>query len=189
MSATVNRGLAYMHLKKYAKAEECFRQNLHLIASTYFNLGLTLSRQEKFEEALVSLKLAVELEPENPEYWNVVGNAYADLNRWEEAKAALMRAIDIDDTHALAHYDLGCTFAKMTGHEEEALKSYHRATSLIENDPLPYYGISCIYALQGKNELALDFLEKSLQKGYTDWDHIDADTDLDTIRKTKNFKN
>jgi len=68
------------------------------------------------------------------------------------------------------------------------LKSFHRATALIPDDHHPYYGIACIYALQGKNDLALDFLEKSLKKGYNDWDHIDVDTDLDSIRNDKRFK-
>ena len=159
-----------------------------MIASTYFNLGLTLFRQKKFEESLVNFKRAVELEPENPEYWDLVGNAYADLNLLEEAKEVLLKAIDIDDTYALAHHDLGCVLSQMPGQKEEALKSFHRATALIPDDHHPYYGIACIYALQGKKDLALDFLEKTLEKGFRDWADIDANTDLDSIRNDKRFK-
>jgi len=42
------------------------------------------------------------------------------------------------------------------------------ATALIPDDHHPYYGVACIYAFQGKKELALDFWEKTLEKGFRD---------------------
>lgn len=188
LSATENLGLAYMNLEKYAEAEACFQRNLHLVGSTYFNLGLTLHRQKKYKEALTNFKRAVELVPDDPEYWDLVGNAYLELNRLEDAREALQRAIGIDDTYVPAHYDLGVVLSRMQGREEDALKAFNRAIDPDQDYPLPYYSLACIYALKTKKKLALDFLEKAIEKGFKDWAYIEADSDLDSIRNDKRFK-
>lgn len=59
------------------------------------------------------------------------------------------------------------------------------------------YNVSCAYSLDAKAEEALDWLEISLAKGFmrindschdSALDHINADTDLDNIRKSDRFK-
>ena len=44
------------------------------------------------------------------------------------------------------------------------------------------YNLSCTYALLGNKSKALDYLEKSIQNGYTNYQHIQSDTDLDNLR-------
>ena len=60
LSVTTNVGLAHMNLGRFAEAEACFRRNLRLIAPTHFNLGLTLMKQGRHEEALPHFQRAVE---------------------------------------------------------------------------------------------------------------------------------
>ena len=55
-------------------------------------------------------------------------------------------------------------------------------------DPFAYYNLSCNYALMGKKKLALDFLEKAVDLGYYDYDHLKNDPDLDTIRRSLRFR-
>lgn len=50
------------------------------------------------------------------------------------------------------------------------------------------YNAACGYALAGNKEEALDWLEYSVKAGYTDFDHLRQDTDLDSLRNEKRYK-
>ena len=51
-----------------------------------------------------------------------------------------------------------------------------------------YYDAACIYTLLGDTTIALDYLQQALEKGYVDFAHIHADSDLDNIRELSRFK-
>ncbi|MHC4607131.1 MAG: TPR end-of-group domain-containing protein [Planctomycetota bacterium] len=50
------------------------------------------------------------------------------------------------------------------------------------------YNISCGYALDGDKDLALDWLEISVQFGFREFDHIRRDTDMDSLRGDIRYK-
>lgn len=50
-----------------------------------------------------------------------------------------------------------------------------------------YYNLSCTYSLLDNKQMALTYLKKSIDAGYIDYNHIQEDTDLDKIRKEKEF--
>ena len=188
MGATTNLGIAYMNLGKYAEAEDCFRKNLKLEASTYFNLGLTLFRQERYEQSLFNLQRALEIEPHDAEYLDLLGSAFLELDRLDEAMEAIRAAIAVDDSYALAHYDLGTVLARMKGQNAAALRSFKRSLDLDKNLLWAYYAIGCIYAKQGKKKSALRFLGKAFQKGFRDMAHLEQDSDWEGLREDPDFQ-
>jgi tetratricopeptide (TPR) repeat protein len=188
LNATINLGLAYLNLGKLDGAERCFRKNLQLTASSYFNLGLALHRQQKYEEALKNFLHAVELVPIDAEYWDLVGNTYLELNQLDDAQKVLEKAIEIDPTYPPAHYDLGLVFSRRKGQENEAMKLFKHAITLNPDGPLPYYAISCLYSLQNKKKSALNFLQKAIQRGFNDREYLDNDHDFDTLRDDEEFQ-
>lgn len=50
-----------------------------------------------------------------------------------------------------------------------------------------YYNLSCTYSLLDNKPMALTYLKKSIAAGYINYGHIQEDTDLDNIRKEKEF--
>lgn len=50
-----------------------------------------------------------------------------------------------------------------------------------------YYNLCCIYSLLDNKQMALTYLKKAIDGGYIDYNHIQEDTDLDNIRKEKEF--
>jgi tetratricopeptide (TPR) repeat protein len=50
------------------------------------------------------------------------------------------------------------------------------------------YNVACGYALWGKKEEALDWLEVSVKKGFAKIDHLRKDPDLDSLREEKRYK-
>ncbi|MGD0661874.1 MAG: tetratricopeptide repeat protein [Syntrophorhabdales bacterium] len=187
MSVNTNVGLAHMNLGQFGEAEACFRRNLRLVAPTHYNLGLTIFKQGRYEEALPHFQRAVELEPEDPEYLGLLGDTCQRLGRLTEAREVLEKSVALDGTCARAHYDLGLVLAKMGGNEREALRSYMRALACNRELGYAHYGIACIFALQGKKRLALRFLKKSFEKDFRNMAHIDKDTDLDSLRDDPAF--
>ncbi len=50
------------------------------------------------------------------------------------------------------------------------------------------YNVACGFALAGKKDEALDWLETSVREGYNDYDHMRADADLDSLRNERRYK-
>ena len=62
---------------------------------------------------------------------------------------------------------------------------------IIEADSLDagnYYDAACIYSRMGENQKALEYLKKSLEKGYRRFSHIDIDDDLNSLRNLDEFR-
>ena len=49
------------------------------------------------------------------------------------------------------------------------------------------YNVACGYALSGDKEKALDWLEICTTGGWSNWEHMRQDTDLDILRKEKRY--
>ncbi|HKS17359.1 MAG TPA: hypothetical protein VJU16_08605, partial [Planctomycetota bacterium] len=73
----------------------------------------------------------------------------------------------------------------------EAIETY---LPLVEKYPKTRYGrtgafnIACAYALLGEKTQALDWFEKSIDAGYSDYRHTLRDTDLDSLRDDERFR-
>jgi hypothetical protein len=50
-----------------------------------------------------------------------------------------------------------------------------------------YYNLTCIYSLLNNKSSAINCFKKSIDAGYNDYGHVQLDTDLDNIRKEKEF--
>ncbi|MFN5458763.1 MAG: transglutaminase-like domain-containing protein [Bacteroidota bacterium] len=50
-----------------------------------------------------------------------------------------------------------------------------------------YYNLSCIYSISNDKKSAITNLKKAIDAGYNDYGHVQLDTDLDNIRKEKEF--
>jgi hypothetical protein len=51
-----------------------------------------------------------------------------------------------------------------------------------------YYNLTCIYSLLGNKASAINCFKKSIEAGYNNYGHVQLDTDLDNIRKEKEFQ-
>jgi tetratricopeptide (TPR) repeat protein len=157
------------------------------LGGTYFNMGLTLLRMDRREEAVESFTRAVEIFPNDPEYLNLLGQAYGELGKVKEAEAYLQKALEIDSKYALGYYDLGVILAKQRTRDREAKRFFDKAIELDPEMAWAYYSIACIDALAGKKGVALKNLERAFEKGVEDKAHIDKDTDLDSLRKDAGY--
>ena len=69
----------------------------------------------------------------------------------------------------------------------EAIALLERQIAVYADNPRPYYNIACAYSLKGETQRALTWLDMAAQRGFLDVAHLDADTDLDNVRKEVGF--
>jgi tetratricopeptide (TPR) repeat protein len=66
------------------------------------NLGTTLKRQGRHEEAVQVFDKAIQLKPDAPGLWTNLGHALVELRRPAEAELAFQHALKLDPIHAAA---------------------------------------------------------------------------------------
>ena len=187
IAAMENLGIALTKQGRFEEAEECFRRNLSHVKLAYSNLGIMFFWMQRYEDALVNFQRALEIDPENPEYHNLLGDTYDELGQLDEAEKCMRRAIEIDKNYALGHCDLGIFLSRRRGKKEEALVAFEQALKIDPNLDRAYYGIACTYALSREEESALESLEKAFRKGFREFDHIEKDVDWDCFRSNNRF--
>ena len=94
-----------------------------------FNLGNTLLKLERLDEALASYSQAIEMKPDFAQAHYNLGNTLQELGRLDEALASYSQAIALKPDFAEAHTNLGNTLKKL-GRLDEALASYNQAIAL-----------------------------------------------------------
>ena len=71
---------------------------------------------------------------------------------------------------------------------ERGLQIDKRLAKLRKKDPIVHYNLACSLALVGKKDEAFQALEKAIEHGYSDFEHLKRDSDLKTLRDDPRFK-
>ena len=95
----------------------------------HYNLGNLLARSKRYEEALQSLRRAIEIDPDYVYAYNEIGNVYLDLDYPAEARKAFEAGLRRDPTLAKLHKNLARA-ALAEGHAEEAILHMNTALPL-----------------------------------------------------------
>ena len=80
-----------------------------------------------------SADLTVDMETKNPKVWNELGNSYFNAGAIEDAIAAYIRAIELDNLFAWPYTNLAMAYAQI-GHSEEAILLYQRSIELFSEE-------------------------------------------------------
>ena len=74
------------------------------------------------------------------------------------------------------------------GFYEKGLQMDKRLVKLRKNDPTVHYNLACSLALSEKKDEAIAALEKAIELGYHDFDHLKRDPDLKELYNDPRFK-
>lgn len=91
---------------------------------------------------------------------------------------------DPDDAHAwqMLGYSLHAG-----GKLDEALPAHEKAAGFAATASSASYNVACVHALQGRADLAFDWLDKAVARGFADAELLGKDTDLDALREDPRF--
>jgi Flp pilus assembly protein TadD len=110
------------------------------------------------------------------------GAAHLSEGSFEQARRRFLEAIEVDSTVPEAYNGIGVTY-RMRNDLAGALAWYKKALAIDPDFGDAYYNMACVYALQGRKQLALRYLQIAALNGYATADGIDADPDLEPLRK------
>jgi len=106
----------------------------------------------------------------------------------EGAIRHLSEAVRLNPVHAVAHYDLGNLFA-IQGRFDEAVRHLTEAANLQPDGGVPAcYNLACIHARQNREEQAVYWLKKAVERGFVRWDLLRNDKDMENIRENTYYK-
>ena len=125
-----------------------YRESLALnpdSAPTHYNLGIALSLQRKYGEALTEFREALRVDPDYADAHNNLGALLTLQGKFDEAADHLRRALALRGDNSEAHNNLG-RILWAEGRGEEAVAEFERALALRPDAPSPLAGLSWIRA-------------------------------------------
>ncbi len=136
--------------KKFSKAEKKCSELIKKIKPNYeiYNIyAVILFELNKYDDALIYWKKAIELNPQYYFGYNNLGNIFFKKDQYNDALEYYDKAIDLKSDYYEAHHNKGNVYVKC-GDFENAIQSYDRAIQ-IKSDYLP--------ALKSRNEIFIKY--------------------------------
>jgi tetratricopeptide (TPR) repeat protein len=112
--------------------------------------------------ALQSVLTAEAMNPRAPTILTQIGDVFARLLQWKEAKTAYENAIVLDEDNALAFQGLSSVYRRL-GLNQETADMALRAVGLLHRLPLAHFNLGVAMARSGENERAVLAFETALR--------------------------
>jgi len=129
----------------------------------YLMKGLTLSKLDRFREALIAYEECIKIDKKDPESWSGKADALHDLGKHKEALSAIEKSIQFSDKEDLADYlyDKG-DYLSHLGRYEEALQVCNEMLKIKPKDPDFLYSKATVLSDLDKHNEALKTCEEGL---------------------------
>ena len=185
-----NIGVALTEQGETDQAISHFQQALTIDpadAETHYNLAIALEIQQRDNEAVNHYLAALERNPDHARAHFNAANIFARQQKMDEAVRHYEKSLAIQPDFPQAINNLALMYALQ--------KNYTRALSrfkeVLEHWPHKaetHYNIACMYSRLKRKQESIEWLQKALDKGYSNWESIKSDSDLDNIRDTDAYK-
>ena len=184
----LQRAQQLIELRRYDEAKAALDRAQALDAENidlYLQRSALFSEQKNYAAAVKALDTALSIDEENAYFHDQRGRLLLKMGQKESAAKDFQRILDLEQTSVHRPYT---PFALYFLGQPKAAAA--RMDSIMaKGDDEQAYNAACIYALCGNKQQALTYLERALKsRKYTDFDHIDTDSDLDGLRNDADFK-
>jgi len=179
-----NVGIALMQEGKIEAAIQQFQKALELrpdFTKAENNLKRALATQKELETEISQLHEFLKNNPNNVELHFQLGNLYFRKGDQRRATKYYNRALQLNPKFLPALNNLALVTA--------ANQEYYKALTIfldilkyLPNDAETHYNIACMYSRLKRVDKSIEWLKKAIDKGYTNWENIKKDGDLDNIR-------
>ncbi len=142
---------------------------------------------EELDREITHIEAELRLKPKDPLLNCKLGDMFRIKGDLDTAMEYYQKAILLQPDLTEALYHLAKLYI-IKAEYDRAMSLYQKMLDLLPDHAGVYYNIACIYAKQNRPEEAVTWLEKSIEKGFDDWEHLKADGDLDDIRGSSTYK-
>jgi len=168
-------GIAYHQLGDFGAARRNYEKAIRTdktYADAINNVGTVFYAQKKYKTAISRYKKAIALKPDAASFWSNLGTAYYSRGKFADMTAAYQKALQLDPD-VFEHR--GIVGTELQDRTVADRARYH-------------YAMARVYAKAGKNELALQYLRKSLEEGLKDKVKMTSTPEFAGLRELPEFK-
>ncbi|HVW86638.1 MAG TPA: tetratricopeptide repeat protein [Bryobacteraceae bacterium] len=148
-------GIACHQLGDFAAARRDYEKAIRLdrnYADAVNNAGAVLYAEKRYRSAISRYRKALKLQPDTASFWSNLGTAYYSRGKFVDMTKAYEKALSLDPNIFERRGTVGTELQDRTVADRAR---YH-------------YELARMYAKAGKNELALQYLRRSLEEGLKD---------------------
>ncbi len=118
----------------------------------------------------------------------IQGYDYIRDKQYRLAIDELRKVLDEYPFDFRANYHIAFAYLLLKDHEK-SVHHFEIARRINPKDQLTLYNLACAYSLHGDVDQAIEALEESVKAGFTDYDHIEKDSDLEALRDHRRYRN
>jgi TolB-like protein/DNA-binding winged helix-turn-helix (wHTH) protein/Tfp pilus assembly protein PilF len=130
--------------------------------------GLFLAMQGQFDDALIEMKHAQNLDPLSIIINTNIGWVLYFAGRYDEAVDQIQHSLEFDPAFVSGHIKLGWTYEQL-GRHDDAIEEFRTGIRLVGNDPALQAILGRAYALADLNDEALHILEQLQERGQEEY--------------------
>ncbi len=168
-------GIAFHQLGDFVAARKHYERAMKLdkkYPDAINNDGTVFYAMKRYKQAISRYKKALELAPNTASFWSNLGTAQYSIGKYAEMSEAYQKAIALDPEIFERRGTVG---TELQDRSVTDRARYH-------------YELARLYAKTGKNELALQYLRKSLEEGLKDKVKMTQGPEFAELRETDEFK-
>lgn len=197
-------GDLHMARKRYQAALEAYRQ-APLSASVWNKIGIAQQQLYLMNDAKKSYENSLKLNPSNSDVLNNLATVYYSMQQYGTAEKLYKKALKQKPHSALFYKNLGTDllaankYKKGWGCYQTALsidpQIFEKASLLRIGEPTPTqkrgamsYYLAKSYVMVGQNDLAVEYLRRAIDEGFTDRKKILADKELASLHGVSSFE-
>lgn len=168
-------GMAWHQLGQTDAALKAYRRAVKFdpaYADAINNVGTVYYAQKRYNRAISQYRKALALNPDAAAIWSNLGTAWFERHKFALMADAYAKALALDPDIFQARTGPG---TEMEDRAVEDRARYH-------------FEMARIYAKAGKNDLALQYLRKSMEEGFRDKERIGRAPEFTALRAMPEFK-
>jgi tetratricopeptide (TPR) repeat protein len=203
------RGDIFMAKKQYREALDAFHEGSSKDPVLWNKMGIAYHQMQQLDSALKSYQQAVKLKKDYLEAINNIGTVYYARKNFRRSITYYQRAIKIapeQGRSASIYSNLGTAYFARKQYKD-ASEAFQTALALdpevfehrgsygimleernVEERAKYHYYVAKLYAKNGRNDLALQYLRKALEEGLKERKQLEKDPEFASLRDLQEFK-
>jgi len=184
-------GDVYSRMHKDKEAIDHYKKMLEidtLDIRGWNSMGRFFLNRNMYDSAIVYFKKTFNIDSSDYEALKGLGLISDNKKDYEQSIKYYLKAVSLDPGNAdlLSYLGYAYTYNK---DYSAGIDCFLKEISLDTTSADGYYNMACAYSLKGDAQQGFKYLELAFQKGFSNYEHVKKDEDLNNLRKTGSFNN
>ena len=191
-----NLAIAMANMGEFQTAIKHFKQAAAMNpddTSAKRNLASLLNFLRRCKNQITCVRNRIQQQPDNAALYFKLGMLYEKQKNRQEAIKAYKKVLEMVGESARKVFLLSlnrlAVVYSVTGETDRAIEMLKKGIRLVPDNSYFYYQLAGVYAGSNDGEMAIEWLDKAVKKGFNNWDQIKSDKRFDRIRYTPYYRN